>query len=65
MLSVLKRTVSMRLLCWAPKHLFKLMDKKIVTILDSTLLLIWAYEIYSETCLKRPIKKKVLNTGGS
>ena len=33
MLWVLKKTVSMRRFFWAPKHMFKLMDKKIIAIL--------------------------------
>ena len=40
MLWVLKRTVSMRRFFVHPKHMFKLMDYKIFTILRSTILFI-------------------------
>ena len=45
MLWVLKRTVSMRRFFWAPKHMFKMMDKKIIAILRSNFLLNWLYLI--------------------
>ena len=44
MLSVLKRTVSMRRFFEHPKHLLKLMDKKIITF-ALKILLNWPYEL--------------------
>ena len=43
MLWVLKRTVSMRRIFWAPKNMFKLMDKKTLAILRKLFLLSWPY----------------------
>ena len=43
MLLVLKRTVWMRRFFWAPKHVLKLIYKKIFTILLSNFLLNWTY----------------------
>ena len=44
MLLVLIRTVSMRWFFWAPKHMFKLMDKKIIAILRKLFFLYWPYD---------------------
>ena len=41
---VVKRTVSVRRFFWAPKHMFKLTGKKIITILRSWNILTWIYD---------------------
>ena len=43
MLWVLKRTVSMRRFFKHPKHMLKMMGKKIITILHAKILLNWTY----------------------
>ena len=43
MLWMLKRTVSLRRFLTAPKHMFKLMDKKIIANLRKLFLLIWPF----------------------
>ena len=48
MLWVLKRTVSLE----HPKHMFKLMDKKIIAILRKLILLNWTHEIIFELNIK-------------
>ena len=42
---VLKRTASMKRFFWAPKHMFKLMSKKIKAILGAQTILIWDYAV--------------------
>ena len=57
MLWVLKRTVLLRRYFWAPKTYVKRMGKK-TQFYAQKFCLSWAMDIYSKTCVKRPLKNR-------